>query len=135
MNVEIGAQLPAFTRMGDFHAWNRFAAVNHEFVDIHMDDEAGRTAGHGGAVGMGNLQWAWLHCLLREWIGDTGGRIVSIACQFRSPSLRNQAVTAKGVVTGTRREDGELLVELDIWTEADDGTKLAPGKATVALPG
>ena len=134
MNISIGQQLPTFSRQGNFHSWNRFAAVNHEFVDIHMDEEKGREAGHGGAVGMGNLLWAWLHCLLREWVDEQGGRIVSVACQFRAPSLRGVLVTTWGVVTGVRHEEGEMLVDLDVRAEGEDGTKLALGTATVALP-
>jgi len=42
-----------------------------------MDDEAGRAAGHPTAIGMGNLQWAYLHNLLRGWLGGRG-RIVRV---------------------------------------------------------
>ncbi len=99
-----------------------------------MEDAAGRAAGYSGAFGMGNLQWAYLHCLLREWLAGTDGRIVKVQCQFRLASEQHHTVTAKGVVTGVREEDGEQLVDLDVWTEIEDGTKLAPGSATVAFP-
>ena len=91
-------------------------------------------AGYSGAFGMGNLQWAYLHCLLREWLAGTGGRIVKVHCQFRLASEQHHTVTAKGAVTGVREEGGEQLVDLDVWTEIEDGTKLAPGSATVAFP-
>ena len=83
---------------------------------------------------MGNLQWAWIHCMLRGWLDEHGGRIVSVSCQFRSPNLKGQVVTAKGVVTAVREGSDETLVDLEVWTEVDDGTRLAPGTATVALP-
>ena len=134
MDIEIGQELPGFTRQGTLHAWNRYAAVNYEFVDIHMDDEAGRRAGYPSAFGMGNVSFAWIHCMLRQWLAERGGRIVSVAVQFRAPTLKGQVVTAKGVVTGVRSEDGETLVDLDVWTEAEEGNRLAPGTATVALP-
>jgi len=130
----IGQSLPTFARRTGFHAWNRFAAVNDEFVDIHMDDEAGRGAGYPGAFGMGNLQWAWLHCLLRQWIEASGGRIVAVSCQFRAPSLKDREVRANGLVTAVRRGEREVHVDLDIWTEDEEGSRLAPGKATVAFP-
>src|ERR1044071_1902303 len=82
-----GADLPAFARTTGFHNWNRYAAVNDEFVPIHMDDEAGRAQGFPGAFGMGNLMWSYLHNLVRDWIGDDG-RIVTMSCSFRSPHLR-----------------------------------------------
>jgi acyl dehydratase len=133
MDAQVGQELPSFERMSGFHAWNRYAAVNEEFVPIHMDDEAGKRAGNAGAFGMGNLQVAYLHALLRQWMGDEG-RIVSVACQMRAPNLRGLRTIARGRVTTVRREDVETLVDLDVWTETEEGTVLAPGTATVALP-
>ena len=131
--IEVGQTLPGLTRVGNLHAWNRYAAVNEEFVDIHMDDEAGRTAGYPSAFGMGNLSYAWIHCMLRAWLVGTRGRIVSVNTQFRAPVLRNQTVEVRGVVTGVDDEGSELVVSLEVWTESD-GARLAPGTATVAIP-
>ena len=134
MDVTVGQQLPTFAREAGFPAWNRYAAVNDEFIPIHMDDEAGKQAGYPGAFGMGNLQWSWLHCLLREWLEGTAGRIVSVTCQFRGPSLKGETVAANGVVTAVREEAEEVHVDLEVWTEIGDGSRLAPGTATVAFP-
>ncbi|MDO9485607.1 MAG: MaoC/PaaZ C-terminal domain-containing protein [Actinomycetota bacterium] len=128
MTVKVGDELPTFTRETGFANWNRYAAVNDEFVPIHMDDAAGEAAGNGGAFGMGNLQWAYLHNMLRSWIGENG-EILSIEVQFRSPNVKGQTVTAKGVVTAI---DGDVI-SLDVWTEQQEGTKLAPGSAKVKM--
>jgi acyl dehydratase len=128
MTVKVGDELPTFTRETGFANWNRYAAVNDEFVPIHMDDAAGEAAGNGGAFGMGNLQWAYLHNMLRNWIGENG-EILSIEVQFRSPNVKGQTVTAKGVVTAV---DGDVI-SLDVWTEQQEGTKLAPGSAKVKM--
>ena len=133
MDAHVGQELPVFERMAGFHAWNRYAAVNEEFVPIHMDDEAGKRAGNAGAFGMGNVQVSYLHALLRQWMGDDG-RIVSVACQMRAPSLRGLLTTAHGRVTAVRHEGDETLVDLEVWTQTEEGTKQAPGTATVALP-
>ena len=129
----VGDELPTFERTTGFEHWNRFAAVNYEFVPIHMDDEAGRAAGFPGAFGMGNLQWSFLHSVVRQWAGEEG-RIVRMACQFRAPNLKGRTVHAGGRVTGVSRERDEVLVDLEVWTVDDDGQSLAPGTATVALP-
>jgi acyl dehydratase len=130
--AEVGQTLPELRRATGLANWNRYAAVNDEFVPIHMDDEAGRAAGYPTAFGMGNLQWSYLHSLLRQWLGDDG-LIVRVACQFRAPNTRGQTVTARGVVTARRAEAGTELIDLDVWTEDQDGNRLAPGTATVAL--
>jgi acyl dehydratase len=133
VDAHVGQELPTFERMAGFHAWNRYAAVNQEFVPIHMDDDAGRNAGNPGAFGMGNLQIAYLHALLRQWIGDDG-RIVSVACELRAPSLRGVRTIARGRVTAVHENADETLVDLEVWTETEEGTVLAPGTATVELP-
>ena len=131
--LAVGDRLPPFERTTGFHNWNRFAAVNDEFVDIHMDDDAGKAAGYPTAFGMASLQVSYLHALLREWMGDEG-RILRIACQFRAPNTKGMTVTGHGTLTGIRPEATETHVDLDIWTESDAGEKLAPGTATVCLP-
>jgi acyl dehydratase len=129
-----GTEVPTFVRTTGFHNWNRFAAVNDEFVPIHMDEEAGRAAGFAGAFGMGNLLTSYLHNMLRDWIGDDG-RIVSLSCSFRAPNNRGMTVEARGKVVDVREEDGVTFVDLDVAVVDHDApdTVLAPGRATVTL--
>jgi acyl dehydratase len=129
--ITVGQAIPPFTRTTGFANWNRYAAVNDEFVPIHMDDEAGRAAGYPTAFGMGNLQWAYLHNVLRAWVPEA--RIVRLACQFRSPNTKGMVVTAKGTVTAVREVDGGREVDVDVWTEDAEGNRLAPGSATVLV--
>ena len=132
--VTAGTELPVFVRTTGFHNWNRYAAVNDEFVPIHMDDDAGRAQGFPGAFGMGNLMWSYLHNLVRDWMGDDG-RIVKMGCSFRSPNLRGMTVEARGTVTAVRDDNGERLVDLDLVVVDRDNpdTVLVPATATVAL--
>jgi acyl dehydratase len=131
-DIAVGDTLSPFQRVTGFHNWNRYAAVNDEFVPIHMDDEAGRAAGYPTAFGMGNLQWSYLHNVIRGWLGPDD-EIVALSCQFRGANTKDMTVTARGVVTAVRMEDGRRLADLEVWTEDQDGKKLAPGTATVAL--
>jgi acyl dehydratase len=117
--VTVGTELTPFVRTTGFHNWNRYAAVNDEFVPIHMDDEAGRAQGFPGAY----------------WMGDDG-RIVSMSCSFRAPNNRGMTIEARGTVTAVREEGGETLVDLDLAVVDHDApdTVLVPATATVALP-
>ena len=52
-DVDVGDEMPDWSRKTHFMEWNRYAAVNDEFVPFHMDDEAGHRAGNEqGAFGM-----------------------------------------------------------------------------------
>jgi acyl dehydratase len=131
--LSVGDEIPTFTRATGFANWNRFAAVNNEFVPIHMDDEAGGEAGFPSAIGMGNLQWAFLHNLMRDWAGDEG-RIERLGCQFRSPNVKGQTITAHGRIEAIRTSGSRIVVDLAVWTQNQNGERLAPGTATLSVP-
>jgi acyl dehydratase len=133
MDINVGDELQVFVRQPGFHHWNRYAAVNDEFVPIHMDDEAGRAAGYPSAFGQGNLQWAYLHNVVRTLTGDDG-KIERITCSFRGANVKGQTVTARGRVTGVSEDGGRRVVDLEVWTENEAGERLAPGTARVSLP-
>jgi len=132
-SIEIGAQLPEFVRTTGFAEWNRYAAVNDEFIPIHMDDEAGRAAGNEmGAFGMGNLRLAYLVNMLRQWIGDDG-EIRSLSAKYRSMNQKGDELRAVGEVVGKEIVDGIALVHLKVDVIDQNGTSTTPGEATVAL--
>ena len=132
-DVEVGQEIPAFERKTDFMHWNRYAAVNEEFVYVHMDDEAGKAAGQGAAFGMGNLRWAYMLNALRAWIGDEA-EVRELGMQFRAINHKNDVLTTYGVITKKSQEDGEHLVRLDVNVVNQEGVKTAPGHAVVSLP-
>jgi acyl dehydratase len=132
-DVELGQEIPAFTRQTDFMHWNRYAAVNEEFVYIHMDDEAGKAAGQGAAFGMGNLRWAYVLNALRAWIGDEA-EVRELSLQFRAVNHKHDVLRTRAVVTEKKHENGENLVvlEVNVLNQKDEPT--APGRAVVSLP-
>lgn len=130
--IQVGDELPVFQRRTGLAEWNRYAAVNEEFVPIHMDDDAGRAAGFQGALGMGNLQIAYLHNLVRDWLGERG-RILTLSCRFNAPNLKDTIVSARGRVTAVTPRKNGVEVELEVWTADAAGNRLAPGACTVLI--
>jgi acyl dehydratase len=132
-DVHIGDEVPAFERDTDFMNWNRYAAVNEEFVYIHMDDEAGKAAGQGAAFGMGNLRWAYVLNALRAWIGDEA-EVRKLGMQFRAVNHKHDHLRTFAKVTEKKQEGGENLVVLEINVLNQNDEKTAPGRAVVSLP-
>jgi len=132
-DVEVGQSIPVFERKTDFMHWNRYAAVNEEYVYVHMDDEAGKAAGQGAAFGMGNLRWAYVLNALRGWIGDEA-QVKELGMQFRAINHKNDVLRTEGVVTEKKQEGGENLVVLTINVVNQKDEKTAPGRAVVSLP-
>ena len=133
-DIQVGDRLPAWSRQTSFPEWNRYAAVNHEFVPFHMDDEAGRAAGNPkGAFGMGNLRYAYIVNALHDWIGDEG-IVREAGCQHRVLNCKDDVLTVVGEVTEKVIEEGEQRVHLDINVVNQDGVPTCPGHAVVVLP-
>ena len=132
-DVEVGQEIRSWSRRTDLMSWNRFAAVNDEFVYIHMDDEAGRAAlNEAGAFGMGNLRLAYLHNMLRDWAGDEAW-VRKLGCQYRAINQKNDELICVGKITAKRVENGEHLVDLQVDVINQNGQSTTPGEATVAL--
>lgn len=125
-------ELPPYVRTTGLGNWNRYAAVNDEFIDIHMDDEAARAIGMPGVFGMGNLRISYLHNLLVEALG-TGGDIVEFRCEFRGLNLKGDTLTCGGTVGEVADVDGYRLATLTLGVTNQDGVDTTPASATVVL--
>lgn len=133
-DIDVGDEIPAWSRTTDFMNWNRYAAVNDEFVYIHMDDEAGKAAlNERGAFGMGNLRYTYLLNALRDWIGDEA-EIREAGVQYRAINQKNDTLTVTGKVTDKKVEDGENRVYLETNVVNQLGEATCPGHAIVVLP-
>ena len=133
-DVSVGDEMPSWSRQTDFMHWNRYAAVNDEFVPFHMDDEAGRKAGtKEGAFGMGNLRYAYLVNALRDWIGDEA-EVREIGCQYRAINQKNDTLSVVGKVVEKDVVDGENRIKLTTNVMNQNGEATCPGHAVVVLP-
>jgi len=132
-DVDEGDCLPLFQRYTDLMSFNRFAAVNDEFVYHHMDIDVANSRGQKDVDGMGLLQFSYLHNLLRQWIGEDGD-IRRAQIRYRANNGRGDIVSSHGRVIRAYREGGLNLVDVEMWTENQRGETLSPGSATVSLP-
>jgi len=133
-DVEVGDLLPTWSRTTDFMHWNRFAAVNDEFMPFHMDDGDGRKAGNpAGAFGMGNLRFAYILNALQDWIGDEA-EVREIGCQYRVMNQKGDTLTVLGRVVEKLVVEGEARVRLEVNVLNQKGEGTCPGHAVVILP-
>src|SRR5262245_45284534 len=90
--LKVGDELAPLTWHTGPANWNRYAAVNDEFIGIHMDDSIAQRAGFAGAIGMGNLQYSYMHVALRQWFG-LDATIEGVDIRFKQPNLKDQVLT------------------------------------------
>ena len=120
--------VPSFVRTTGLGSWNRYAAVNDEFIDIHMDPTAAKAAGLPDVIGMGNLRIAYLHNLLHDWL-DGKGDLVHLSCQFRGLNLPGDTLTSHAEVQCQREDGSHRLVDLTIGVTNQAGVETTPGTA------
>ena len=130
-DVEPGTELPVLVKRCDPLQLVMWAAASGDFYEIHYNVEYARSTGLDGLVVHGALKNAFLGQLVHDWIAP-GGSLVEFGCSYRGMDPPDRDIVCRGVVTATRR-DGHV-VELDVWTEAPDGSVTTPGRAVVVLP-
>ncbi|MCS7207584.1 MAG: MaoC family dehydratase [Dehalococcoidia bacterium] len=85
-----------------------------------------------GPIVPGIMSMAVLSRLLTDWA--EGGSLRSLDVIFRQPVPHHQPLRMVGTVTDVRTENGQGLVEVDVFLERADGERLVTGRAVVALP-
>lgn len=126
----LGDEIPPFVRVTDFAEWNRYAAVNDEFIDIHMSADAAQAAGQPDVFGMGNLRIAYAHHALHLWLAGRGD-IAEFACQFRGMNFRGDTLTTWGRVSAVEERDGLACIDLEMGVRNQSGEETMPASATV----
>lgn len=132
-DVEEGTEIPNLMKNCSTQQLVLWAAASGDFYQIHYDKDFAQSTGLKDIIVHGALKNAFLGQLLHDWIGEQG-RIKKFGCSYRGMDDAKQDINCRGVVTKKSSENGEHLVELDIWTENPEGKKTTPGTAVVTLP-
>lgn len=133
-DVQEGQEIPPFSQKVGYMELNRFAGANDELVPIHMDpDYAKDVAKLPDVIIMGNLKLAYIANAITDWAGDEGW-ITKVSVEYRKMDTVNSTITAKGKVTKKFQQDGQNLVELEVWVENEQGEVTTPASAVLALP-
>lgn len=104
------------------------------YVEIGFSrEEMQKRAGLENASDYGPQRVCWLSQFVTDWMGDDG-TLKKLSCQIRHPNIIGDINVLKGRVKNKRIENGEHLVDCEIWVENQSGLVTAPGQATVALP-
>ncbi|MFC1942190.1 MaoC family dehydratase N-terminal domain-containing protein [Chloroflexota bacterium] len=81
----------------------------------------------------GPQRTGWLGQAVTDWMGDDA-TLKKFSCQIRGPNMMGDINTIKGKVVKKYIENGEHLVDCELFCENQGGNVSAPGWATVILP-
>ena len=121
-DVKEGMEIPSLVKETSTRMSAEWAGASGDYDPIHYDTDYARKRRFPDAVVNGRLKVAWLMQLMTRWIGDEG-KLKKLGCQHRGMDIIGDTVKVKGVVTKKYVENGEHLVDCDIWTENPKGEK------------
>ena len=132
-DVEEGMELPTVEKNPTTQQLVKYAGASGDYYQIHYDQDFAKANGLPNVILHGALKNAFLGHLMTNWVGEHG-TLRKLSAQYRGMDVPGTPIYAKGVVTRKYVENGENLVECDIWLENHKGEKTTPGSALVALP-
>lgn len=110
------------------------AGANRDFNSIHHNSDFARASGAPEMyANTGFLLGMWERTI-REFVGLDGGVRSIAGFRMRRFNTVGQTVVVRGRVAGKRREDGDALLDLELWSEVDGELTVGPGTVTVSLP-
>ena len=99
----------------------------------HLDYEIAKEVGFPRAYDQAFMRINWLAHMVTSWIGDDGW-VKRLKAAHRYPCYVGDLSWCKGVVKRKFVEDGQYLVELEMWVENQDNLKTTEGLSIVRLP-
>ena len=110
----------------------RYAGASGDYNPMHHDEIKAQAAGMPSVFGHGMFSAGILGRALTDWVG--AGRLTRYKVRFAKQTWPDDTLTTRITVTGTRKEDGAHLVDLDCALVNQDGDAVVTGEATAALP-
>jgi acyl dehydratase len=128
--IQIGEEIPPLERQPGRLELVLFAAGSGDFNPLHFDPDHPQAREIGDNIVHGRLKYAALGELVVRWLAHTG-RIRSITAQYRGIDRRGRRFICRGTVVSKQAADRS--VDVDIWTEDDQGNRTTRGRAVVVL--
>jgi MaoC like domain len=131
-DVKEGQALPEIRKAPGVTQLVKYAAGSGDFNPLHHDYAFPQAKQIGSIIVHGRFKYASLGEVVSNWLGHAG-RIRQLSCQYRGMDFPDKAMICGGVVKRKWQENGEKLVELELWTKTEDGKNTTPGSSIVAL--
>lgn len=132
-DVEVGTEITPLVKSPTTQQLVKWAGASEDYYQIHYDKDFAQSLGLLGVIVHGRLKSSFLAQMVTDWIGEQG-TVKKISVLHRGMDFPGETMTCKGRVTKKYIQDGEHIVECQIWTENPRGEKTTPGNAIVILP-
>ncbi|MEE9276849.1 MAG: hypothetical protein V3V06_00380 [Dehalococcoidia bacterium] len=96
------------------------------------DPATAEKMGLAGPIVPGPMKHAYLQQYLTRWLAGAG-TIRRLQVSHRRPDLHDVEMTLGGTVTRKHEENGEKLLEVELYIDNPDGERSVRGSATIAF--
>src|SRR5690242_4728979 len=118
-DVKEGDSAPEFSHQLTRSDLVMYAGASGDFNPMHTDEVSAQAAGLPSVFGHGMFSMGLLGTALTDYVGV--GNLKSYKVRFTKQTWPDEELTTKIVVTGTREEGGEHLVDLECSLANADG--------------
>ena len=132
-DVQEGMLLASVTKQPTTQQLVKYAGASGDYNPIHYDKDHALNTGLPGVIVHGALKGAFLAQVITDFAGETGS-LKQFSCEYRGMDVPGDTLTCKGRVMAKRVQDGENIVECEVWLENGKGEKTTNGRAVVAFP-
>jgi acyl dehydratase len=135
MDAHVGSELPAWEVPSvSAEKMKTMAALLADPNPIHWDAEAVAALGMGNRpINQGPLNMGYVMNMLAAWSGGHD-RLRRFRIRFLGNVVAGHRLSAGGVVTAIRQEDGARVADCDVHLTVVGGEAVLKGTATVVLP-
>jgi acyl dehydratase len=123
-----GLTAPALTQV----ALARFAGATDDYNPLHLDERAAAAVGKPTVFAPCNLLAAHLGRVAEGWL--QGGRLVRFGVRMTRLVWPGDVLTCRGQVVDKRLEDGQCIVDADVWADNQRGETVAKGRVLAVVP-
>jgi acyl dehydratase len=129
--VKVGDEAPVVSHTLTRTDLVKYAGASGDFNPMHHDEVSAKAAGQPSVFGHGMFSMGLLGSALTDYVGV--GNVRRYQVRFARQTWPDEVLSTKIVVTGTREEGGEKLVDLSVTLANADGENKVVGEATAVL--
>lgn len=132
-DVNEGDDIPGYSLVLDETRIVKQVSGSQDFYAVHHDREFARSGGHPDIFVNTGFMRGCFGRLMTDWVGDEGF-LRKFKMQMRRMNRPGDVMTLKGKVVRKYVEDGNRLVDCEVWAENTREGITTPCTATAILP-
>lgn len=131
-NVDVGAPLeglsiPALTRV----TLARFAGAIDDYNPMHLDDKVATAAGKASVFAPGHLVMGYIGRMVESYF--EGASMQRFGVRMLKLVWPGDVLTCRGVIVDKRVENGDHVVDADVWADNQRGETVAKGRVLAVV--